>query len=201
MSKNIKQNDWYSKLTEAEKTIWAMIYYHPTMFTNRTGVLDFMFCVIGTGLEWKDGKIQDAHQDNYLNTKQRKRSFDKDLYKKAYTNTFWKDNCFDRLHQHEVEWMRAYAYYENCLAEYVLNNIEKLVNTAVPQKSFYPVGKYSNLMLVPKNVTKDWLALAIETCDLILMTDSSFVNSNDRLQNKDNIKLVTKQKSKLIKML
>ena len=202
MSKNKKQTkDWYNKLTEAEKAIWKLIYYHPTFITNRTSALDLLFCTIGTGLKWKDGEIVDEIDDNYLNTKRRIHSFNRDIYKKAYTNTFWgKEGMCDSLQRKDVERMRAYCYYENCIAEWTGENIEKLVKTSIVPKSFYPLGKYAKLIEIPKDIKDDWLELAIETCDLILATDPLYKCCNNRLQNKDNIRLAKKQKTKLLKM-
>ena len=194
-------NKWYSKLTEAEKQIWRLVYYHPTFIRNRTFALDMLFCVIGTGLEWKDGQIIDTGEDNYLTAKEQDiYNLDRAIYKKAYTNTFFKDGThWDKLNAWNIRSMREYNYQNNCIAEYTLKNIEKAVTIALPPKSFYPLCRHSKLMTVPKNVRPDWLALAIETCDLILVTDPLYRCSNGRLQNKNNIKLAKRQKIKLLK--
>ena len=53
-----------------------------------------LFCVLGTGLDWEGGKIVDSSKDNYLTAqKQDIYNFDKELYKKAFHNTFWKEEA------------------------------------------------------------------------------------------------------------
>ncbi len=199
--KLLKHIDWFGKLTEAEKTIWKMIYNNPTMITSRSGALNLLFCVYGTGLDWNNGEIIDSCDENYLSGGRKIYSFEKDLYKKAYTNTFWgKESMGDRLDRNRVEWMRAYNFYENCVAEHTQRNIEALVTTKDILKSFYPLCEYSKLMTVPKDVKPDWLELALETCDAILACDPMHKCLNDRLQNKDNIKLAKRQKAKLLKI-
>lgn len=200
--KKIKRDDWFTKLTEAEKEIWKLIYYHPVFIRNRTSALDMLFCVIGTGLEWEKGRIVDTVKDNYLSdTKQDRYNFDAEIYKKAYRNTFWKDvGMCDRLTAHDIRRMAEYNYQNNCIAEYTLKNIEKAVTVSHVPKSFYPICEYSKLMKVPKNVGLDWLDLAIETCDLVLVTDPLYKCSNGRMQNKDNIRLAKRQRVKLLKM-
>lgn len=202
MAKKKKVEDWFAKLTDAEQQIWHLIYFHPTFIRNRTTALDMLFCVIGTGLDWKGGQIVDTVEDNYLNNTERHiYDADHDIYEKAYHNTFHKSSSFiDRLQASDIKRLKEYRYQENCIAEHTQANIEKAVTVSLPPKSFYPVCQYSHLMTVPKNVKPDWLALAIETCDLILATDPLYRCSNNRLQNKDNIKLAKRQKKKLLKL-
>lgn len=203
MIRKKKNANWYSKLTEAEKQIWRLIYYHPTFIHDRTFALDMLFCVIGTGMKWKDGRIVDLTEDNYLtSTKQNIYNLDEDIYKKAFTNTFWKDGAMigNELKASNIRQMREYNFSLNCIAEYTLKNIQKATTVAMIPKSFYPICAFSNLMTVPKDVKDGWLELAIETCDLILATDPLFRGSDNRLRNKNNIKLAKKQKVKLLKL-
>ena len=194
---------WYNKLTEAEKQIWYLIYYHPTHIRDRTSALDLLFCTIGTGLEWEKGQIVDKSEDNYLTAKKQDMyNLDQEIYKKAYTNTFWKDGAMihDELKAWNIRTMREYNYQMSCIAEYTLENIEKATTVSFPSKSFYPLGSYSKLLTVPKNVKSDWLELAIKTCDLILATDPLLRGYDNRLKNKNNIRLAKKQKVKLLKL-
>ena len=202
MAKKMKQNNWFNKLTDAERQIWRLIYYHPTFVRNRTFALNLLFCTIGTGLEWKDGQIVDEIEDNYLTAKKQDiYNLDREIYKKAYTNTFHKPGLLSgELKVWDIKIMREYNYRNNCMAEYTLKNIEKAVTVSLPPKSFYPICQYSNLMTMPKNVKPDWLSLAIETCDLILATDPLYRGCDNRLQNKNNIRLAKRQKAKLLKM-
>lgn len=201
--KHVDKHMWYNKLTEAERQIWYLVYYHPTFIRSRTIALEMLFCMIGTGLEWKDGQIVDSVEDNYLTAnKQDIYNLDAEIYKRAYTNTFWKGgSMLDRLRASDIRQMKQYNYQMNCIAEYTLENIQKAVTVSLPQKSFYPLGLYSNLLTVPKNVKADWLALAIETCDLILATDPLYRGSDNRLRNKNNIRLAKRQKVKLLKIV
>ncbi len=196
-------SNWYNKLTEAERQIWYLIYYHPTHIRNRTDALELFFCTIGTGLEWEEGQIVDKIKDNYLTAeKQDMYNLDQEIYKKAYYNTFWKDGAMahDELKACNIRQMREYNYQMNCMAEFTLNNIEEATTVAFAPKSFYPLGSYSKLLKVPKNVKDDWLELAIETCDLVLATDPLYRGHDNRLCNKNNIKLAKKQKKKLLKL-
>ena len=200
MMKKKQYSDWFSKLTEAEEQIWRLVYYHPVFIRNRTHALNLLFCTIGTGLEWKDGQIIDESEDNYLTAKEQDiYDLDKDIYHRAYVNTF-DHSHFNNLKKWNIKSMMEYRYHNNCIAEYTLKNIEKAITVSLPPKSFYPICRYSHLMTVPKNVRPDWLALAIETCNLILATDPLYRCSNGRLQNKDNIKLAKRQKIKLLKI-
>lgn len=197
-----RTGNWYDKLTEAEKIIWQIIYYNPTWIINRTKALEMMLCAIGTGMGWHDGKIVDTIEDNYFTSnKQHIHNFDEDMYKKALYNTFQaKPEMANRLRVEDIQQMRAYNFYESCRAEFTLKNIEKLTTIATPIKSFYPISRFSNLMQVPKNVTLDWLDLCIETCNLVLMTDPLYRGSDNRLRNKNNIRVAKKQKAKLLKL-
>ncbi len=202
MTKKKNKKNWYNELTEAEKQIWYLIYYHPTFVRNRAFALELLFCIIGTGLKWERGRIVDTSKDNYLTAqKQDMYNLDHALYKKAYTNTFWKGGKMwgDGLEASDIKRMREYNYQMSCIAEYTLENIEKAVTVSIPPKSFYPLGRYSNLMEIPKNVKPDWLELAIETCDLILVTDPLYRGSDNRLRNKNNIRLAKKQRAKLLR--
>ena len=203
-SKKKKQTkDWFSKLTEAEREIWKLVYYHPTFIRNRAFALELLFCIIGTGIKWnKEGQIVDTVENNYLTAnKQAIHNLDEDIYKKAYTNTFWKsDSMCDSLRAEDIKRLREYNFSENCIAEYTLKNIETAVTISIPPKSFYPLGSCVNLMEVPKNIQPDWLELAIETCDLIIATDPTYRGSDNRLRNKNNIRLAKKQKTKLLKI-
>ncbi len=200
--KQIVAHSWFTKLTDAEQQIWRLVYYHPTFIRNRAFALDMLFCVIGTGLDWKDGKIVDGVKDNYLTAKKQDiYNLDREIYKKAYTNTFFKpDSMCDKLRAWDIRIMKEYNYRNNCIAEYTLKHIEEAVTVSLPPKSFYPICQYSNLMTVPKNVKPDWLNLAIETCDLILVTDPLYKGSDNRLQNKNNIRLAKRQRTKLLKL-
>ncbi|KKL76224.1 hypothetical protein LCGC14_2047020 [marine sediment metagenome] len=203
MKKKTKKKEWwFSKLTDAEQQIWHLVYYHPTFIRNRTFALDMLFCTIGTGLDWKDGKIVDEVEDNYLTAKKQDiYNLDHEIYKKAYMNTLFKPGMMrDDLKARDIRTMKEFNYQDGCIAEYTLKHIEKAVTVALPPKSFYPLGSYSNLMTVPKNVKPDWLSLAIETCDLILVTDPLYRGSDNRLWNKNNIKLAKRQKIKLLKL-
>lgn len=203
MKKKAKKKEWwFRKLTDAEQQIWRLVYYHPTFIRNRTFALDMLFCTIGTGLDWKNGKIVDEIEDNYLTAKKQDiYNLDREIYKKAYTNTFHKRGLYMYdLKAWNIRVMKEYNYQNNCIAAYTLKNIEKAVTVSLPPKSFYPISQYSNLMTVPKNVKPDWLSLAIETCDLILATDPLYKSYEGRLQNKNNIKLAKRQKVKLLKL-
>lgn len=198
MAKKKIKKSWFSKLTKAEQQIWKLIYYHPTFIRNRAFALDMLFCMIGTGLKWKDGEIVDTIEDNYLTAhKQGIYNLEKDIYKKAYTNALMGKGFTSGLKARDIRWMREFRYHDNCIAEYTLKNIEKAVTVAISPKYFYPLGTYSNLMEAPKNIKPDWLELALETCDLIIATDSLYRGSDNRLRNKNNIRLAKKQRKKL----
>lgn len=197
------KNDWFTKLTEAEQQIWRLVYHHPTMIPDRTAALNLLFCTIGTGLEWgPKGEIIDTIEDNYLSAvKQQIYNLEHELYRKAWLNTMYKPGSLSEyLRVQDVAWMREYNFHLNCMAEFVLAHIEEAVIVARIPKYFYPVSQYSQLMTVPKNVKPDWLALAIETCDLILATNPLYRDSEGRLCNKANIKLARRQRAKLLKM-
>ena len=94
--------------------------------------------------------------------------------------------------------MREYQCHLACITEFTLKNIRTAVTVAVPPKYFYPISEYSNLMCVPQNVKPDWLALAIETCDLVLGTDPTYKGCDGHISNRKNIKLARQQKKKLL---
>lgn len=203
MAKKKSNADWYGKLTDAERQIWYLIYYHPTFVRDRTVALDLLFCCISTGLKWEKGQIVDKVNDNYLTAnKQDMYNLDHEIYKKAFINTLSMNGGMfgNELKASNIKQMREYNYEMNCIAEYTLKNIQRATTVAHVPKSFYPLGKYSKLMEVPKNVKPDWLELAIETCDLILATDPLLRGSDNRLRNKNNIRLAKRQKVKLLKL-
>lgn len=128
----------------AEDTLQFMADFYPDLFPTRKHALDFLFCTIGNGYEWKKGELveEDGEFENRYALKK--------PIKKA---TFRNEDIWN---------MRASA-----------NELKKeLGKEANPEYIFkwYPISEYSYIRDFPKNIKPDWKAL-MEECIALLEED------------------------------
>ena len=152
-----------------EKAIRTLIWKHPDHIPNRAHALDLMFCVLGTGMEWRDGEIVDAIEDNYLNKKKSKpyHSVRSELRKmRKRLGRTWLNSW---SHEYVREEVRAH----NAKVREVHKHIDEACRDTT-LACFCPLsgpGGCSHLEQVPDDVRPDWLGGVIETLVLIENTD------------------------------
>jgi hypothetical protein len=165
-----------------ESMIRRMILRHPSIFSNRARALDHLFCVNGTGMKWQDGEItyEPGFEDRKTRSRQRQdyidmcAKHDKDAKERAETIAREKqmfayiDKHIRALcHNADLNWLPPWEEFP-----------------PIHDASFYPLCQYANLVNVPDDAKPDWLAGAIEVCELILalpkMKKSKQVDMHDK---------------------
>lgn len=150
-----------TKMTEAEIYIQTLARLYPTIYGTRDGLLEHIFVSIGTGYKWRDGKIVTDHEDRIRFRKMQAKV-------KKGTAPSVKDQAWLAHLAHAREELKRYPRVPKekpstlaCRYQESYKDVD-----AVGQR-YYVVEKYSPICLIPENVTPDWLALCVETLDLM----------------------------------
>lgn len=156
-----------------EEHIRLSILNYPTIFKNRSDVLDHLFCVIGNGYEWENGELVAADTNREATNKREA--------KKALTD--WLSGTRERLgldfdyefsyrerkkpKESRVTFARRWMKVRWADAYEAIEDIDNRVSET-PDKSFYPICEYSRMCTVPDDVREDWLSGVIECCQLVI---------------------------------
>lgn len=134
---------------------------YPTICPNRKRALDQLYCVIGNGYEWKNGRITPNWP--YPN--------DEDF---AAEEAAWEARWMQEQVSNAI---RIYPDDPAAQEEHVKRYMEIITNKAPDLKllaynKFYPLStNYSELCNVPDDVQDDYLLGAVEVCRLIVQSD------------------------------
>jgi len=177
-----------------EEAIHKLIYHYPDSTLNRTHALQLLYVIIGTGLEWIDGEIQDSHEENYLNSPRKDPFHNFEDSMKAHELP---DNFNKEAREIMEVIVRQSVDKHNKQVKDTLDNINQRCKES-PIQVFYPMNLYGGKSLKellyyykifpPKDVKPDWLDGAIETCNLILQTDPSVGAPGDN-KNSDTMEV------------
>ena len=167
---------------KAEDAVEFMIKRTPFCVNNRARALDTLFGVVGTGMEWRDGQIQDKTYyeewgGNYLSGDMTEPEDPEDLALQELQRRLEDDP--ERMHGLEAnnEYLAEvifgidYELQKEMFQEQqdTLRNASVISKQKVPLTCPYPVSTtYSLVTQVPDDVEPDWLDLAIEYCELTL---------------------------------
>lgn len=157
-----------------ENTIQGMYDHFPTLFKERADCLDHLFCVIGNGMEWKDGELIYTDEDNSLplNPLKDKKAF-------QYNKLSLRDEAREyllrdkKLSEDEIKDIEEYLltipddiYHERPRKErwyfYNADKSHKYYGSSVKKDAF--------LFNYPDDIKPDWKS-AIEECITLLKED------------------------------
>ena len=140
---------------KAENALQFMMDFWGDRFWNRQKCLDYLFCTVGTGYEWRDGEL--FHKD-----------YDMRLER-------W-NLCRDIEHAEPCRMVEAAAE----AREGVLRSLAKMRGRNPDEDKWYPISKeYSYICNYPENIKPDWLKL-INECKQMLKADGIEVPENNR---------------------
>ncbi len=137
-------------LDSLDGQIWESLYYYPSLYRNGGEVLHHMYCVIGNGCEWNDGKLM----HNFEDTDRRNCVFENPVDHKFSSDELAVRFEIDRLRRnHTIDFVRMHA--------------KTLVGDRYREwSSLYPICEYSRLANVPDDAREDFLAGARLAIDL-----------------------------------
>jgi hypothetical protein len=171
---------------DAEKVVKRAIELNPGICRNRSRALELLFGMIGTGLHWVDGEVQDCIENNYLNSKEPSWwDFRDDAARKVLFMGYEAKERNEFVCERMDEWAKMCAKH-NSEMQVVLDNIDIAVKTTPTLKYYYPLCDLSIISKIPDNVKPDWLILAEEFCLLVLKTDINYKSESLGSINKKN---------------
>lgn len=131
---------------KAESTLQFMADFYPDIFPTRKHALNQLFCVLGNGMEWKDGELVDI-DNKYLKRYK--------MIEEISKAEFWREETWNQSHQ----------FYKD-LYEDEPNKIPMEYRF-----DWYPLcTEYSKLYNYPEDIKDDWKKL-IEECKELLKAD------------------------------
>jgi len=168
--KAIKRDEKGNPFT-LDDTIRSMILKHPDIFQYRDDSLNTLYCVLGTGIEWIDGRLGDKSPNNYINLPpsaddygcwSNKFGMDDSLKQMCGDDTELYKKVKDVLDKKDV--MEKIKIYET------IDNIDERVKTyrSPHCKDWYPISWYACRLCAPLDAQEDFLIGAMETANLII---------------------------------
>jgi hypothetical protein len=181
-----------------EQTIQYCFDTYPTLFKERWQVLDQLFCVIGNGYEWKNGRLLYIGRGKIdvncytpildVNGKAHNTNVRQNLFA-WYRNDHYSDNnkyLLDMLKRIKDKKAREELRKSFIVTdEYIWNNVDKEIAGAKSNIRFYPVCEFSKIFTMPKNVKPDWLEGVKETVGLLLQYGFDYPGKKNEWQRSE----------------
>lgn len=160
-----------------EDTIRAIILKSPSGHSYRDDALETLYCCLGSGINWIDGRLGDSCPNNYMKMPpdaggQGCWSYDFGL-SDSLTEIFGDDNeAMKRFEQSILE--KDIKKCQNIVD--CINNIDERCKTCNPKQklNWYPISWYACHICAPKDAQEDFKNGAIETIHLILETEGEY---------------------------
>lgn len=167
-----------------EGAIRAIILKNPTMSPYRDDALEAMYCLLGSGIGWIEGRLGDTSPNNYMNMPpdaggQGCWSYDFGISESIIKIFGENSEAMKRFEQCQLE-----QNIEECqIIMDCIDNIDKRCRTCKPQgkRSWYPISWYACHICAPKDAQEDFKFGALETIHLILETEGEY-GTKDWLQ-------------------
>lgn len=133
--------------------IWESLWCYPMLYPNGGHVLHYMYCVIGNGYEWGNGKLLKQYRD----TEDREDVYENESEAEKSVSTYEDLKVMFTIDRLSRNWD----------IDFVRNNTEILVQDRFREWTYlYPVCEYSSLANVPDDAAKDFVAGARLAIDL-----------------------------------
>ena len=148
-----------------EGDVRHMILHHPTLCTHRGVALDFLYCVLGTGISWgKDGRLTDKNEDNYLRFTERPPWSSGERTFEEVGKLLDMDGEYLRRLERDIQEKDKLGLEE---FSQLIDEIDERCQT-VGKTNWYPGGSYSNLANTPENAQSDFREGAEEVRRLLI---------------------------------
>lgn len=149
-----------------EGCIRHLILKSPSMIQYRDDALNLLYCILGTSINWQDGKLFDASPNNYLNMPPAAGG------QGCWSRDFGMSEAFDFMNLPKLFRMETIDVHIEELRNIVLT-IEEIDERQITYRkelnyNFYPISWFSCNLCVPSNVKRDFYDGAVETIELIL---------------------------------
>ncbi len=155
-----------------EGAIRHVMLKSPDSFQYRDDALGILYCTLGSGIDWRDGRLQDRQPNNYLNLPPDRgegRVWSSDhgtgesLDRMLGTNT----EESRQLHKEVREHIQSGRDEQVARAVSTIQDIDERVQ-AYRGASWYPISWYGCNLCAPADAQPDFLDGAIETATLII---------------------------------
>jgi len=159
-----------------EGAIRSVILKNPSMAQYRDDALGIIYCVLGSGISWRDGRLGDCTPNNYMNPPPQAGgqgcwSRDHGLPESWKTMEGASDECKEIMgdirgrlqRQREIEIVEI----KRCIVD-IDSRCQKYRSD---RRSWYPISWYACNLCAPAEAQQDFFNGAIETASLILKTD------------------------------
>jgi len=173
LMKEIPRDEDENPLT-LEGCIRSIILKSPGMHKFRNDALDTMFCTLGAGINWREGRIVDSSRNNYMNMPPSAGG------QGVWARDFGMNESLKKIFGGDEESMRRVEKSFNADREKDAKNIietildiDKRCQTYSPDHGvhWYPISWYSCNLCAPKDAQEDFLLGAFETLHLIIKHD------------------------------
>lgn len=147
-----------------EGAIRHVMLKNPLMVRWRTGALDLLYCILGTGIDWHEGRLHDNNSNNYLNMPAGvggQGCWSRDF---GMTEAFGSMGVLPDM-QKMVRERHARDFAK--IME-VLDNVDSRCQEYDPSPRWYPISWYGCRLCAPEGAQQDFRDGALETLKLIL---------------------------------
>jgi hypothetical protein len=164
-------------MNSLDRHIAQSIFNYPTLYGHRADVLNYYFCVIGNGSDWKNGVLTDhgsGHQ--YAQENPDRDICDEDEEVKNFLGRNEQRLSVGMAVSSSINPIidaifRTRARWHNMEVHYRKENAHLLAiipsNPELEDFTLYPLCEYSSMMSVPDDVHPDWLAGVREMISII----------------------------------
>jgi len=170
MSK-IERDDESNPLT-LEGVIRSVILKSPGMFQYRDDALGIVYCTLGTGISWIDGRLGDHTPNNYMNMPPQVGG------QGCWSHEFGMDESFKAMSGDSPEMQKAMEKIRASLREEHAQKVKAIITTVdeidkrcqeyrPKEMSWYPISWYACNLCAPIDAQEDFVDGAIETATLI----------------------------------
>lgn len=153
--------------TDPDSTVRRNLYCFPTLFDNRTKVLEHLLSSYGTGHVWENGElvpIFDDYTPAALKSRDPEDEFERDRRR-------WYQDV--EMNADQVADLRKLSSEAAARVRVVRENLDELVQTRKPLVLAPAVTEDGPLTTFPDDITDEWLAAVEETAEAILACDRS----------------------------
>jgi len=199
----IPRDDKNNPLT-LEGVIRSVLLKSPDTFGYRDDALGLIYCCLGTGISWIDGRLGDHQPNNYINMPPEAGGqgvwatdfgFD-ESFKIMSLGAAWREEMQDSLrNKHQERLLKAYR---------TIDNIDFRCQEYNPnEQSWYPISWYACNLCAPRRAQEDFLDGAIETATLIVNTFPApgtkqwIVHQRTKGRAADILEILMKQKQEI----